>query len=340
MDGGGAVLKVVPPSRFMASEEGNEVNYLDLIILAKLDADSTVEKFGSQINTSFFETANLMGTLKIKGLLDIQSSIGGRSPLILTGEGKDVLTQATARSQEPLDTLDQAILHALAGGVRLWPELMEAINIRSRDLAFHLYKLKAGDYIDHEVRSGKVSFSLTEKGFNITGGVRVRTPTSAASAPGASASAGSPPSSPAKPHNIANSFESEINDILNFGGFVKKKEATANGGKAAAPVGSISSPISRSATPASAPLSDPGASPSSASSPSSSSPASSSMTGSATPVSMPGMDAKPRLDRTSMLLSKIEFYAQNYWLYGVLVLLLLALVAYALVVGILPRPGV
>ena len=93
-----------------------EINYLDLIILRKIDAESSIEKFGTQINTSYFETANLLGTMKIKGLLDIQSSIGGQSPILITGDGRDLLSEAVRKAAEPPDTLDQAILHALAGG--------------------------------------------------------------------------------------------------------------------------------------------------------------------------------------------------------------------------------
>jgi len=62
---------------------GEELTYLDLLVLRKIDSDSSVEKFGQQINTSFFETANVLGTMKIKGFVDIQSSIGGQSPLVV-----------------------------------------------------------------------------------------------------------------------------------------------------------------------------------------------------------------------------------------------------------------
>ncbi|MCX6772534.1 MAG: hypothetical protein NTV88_02060 [Candidatus Micrarchaeota archaeon] len=48
----------------------NELSFLDIAILRKIDAESSVEKFGSMINTSFFETANLLGTTKIKGYMN------------------------------------------------------------------------------------------------------------------------------------------------------------------------------------------------------------------------------------------------------------------------------
>ena len=149
-----------------------DTNYLDLIILKKIDASSSVEKFGTLINTSFFETANLLGTLKVKGLLDIQSSMGGQSPVSLTGEGKELLEHASRKAAEEFDDLDIAILSAMAGGVRDLGVLASAINIRPKDLAFRLNKLKVSDYIDYEVRAGKVFLSLTEKGFMLSGGAR------------------------------------------------------------------------------------------------------------------------------------------------------------------------
>ena len=160
----------------------DEINYLDLIVLRKMDAESSVEKFGSAINTSFFETANILGTMKIKGLVDIHSSIAGHSPLVITGEGQDFLAMAMQKASEPLDALDHAALSAIGSGIRDLNSLQQSINVRGRDLALHLHKLKMQDYIDHEVRSGRVLLSLTEKGFVLAGNATWRPPETAGGA--------------------------------------------------------------------------------------------------------------------------------------------------------------
>jgi len=152
----------------------NELTFLDLIILKKTTPDSSVENFGSMINTSFFETANLLGTVKIKGYIDIESSVGGISKVTLTDAGQGILALAEKRKAEPIEPLDNAILHALAGGAKS-PELLQAqLNIRSGDIAYHVLKLVEQGFMDYGVRSAKVSFVLTEQGFNATGGVRVQ----------------------------------------------------------------------------------------------------------------------------------------------------------------------
>ncbi len=152
----------------------NELSFLDLAILKKIDAESSVEKFGSIINTSFFETANLLGTIKIKGYIGIESSIGGISKVTLTDAGSSILQVAGQRTAEPIDPLDNAILHALAGGAKELDAMQSQLSIRGADLAFHLNKLSAQGFIDYTVQSAKVSFVLTEQGFNSVGGVRVQ----------------------------------------------------------------------------------------------------------------------------------------------------------------------
>jgi hypothetical protein len=150
----------------------NELTFLDLVVLKKIDADSSVEKFGSAINTSFFETANLLGTIKIKGYLDIEPSIGGLSKVALTEAGKGILFMAEKKASEPLEPLDNAILHAFAGGAGSLEAVQASLNVRSADLAYHINKLVSQGYADYGVRSGKVNFTLTEQGFNSTGGVK------------------------------------------------------------------------------------------------------------------------------------------------------------------------
>jgi len=195
---------------------GEELTYLDLLVLRKIDSDSSVEKFGQQISTSFFETANVLGTMKIKGFVDIQSSIGGQSPLVVTGTGSDILATAMQKAAEPIDSLDQAILKAIGGGARELGALTSTLNIRSADMAFHLHKLKSQDYIDHEVRSAKVMLSLTEKGFILTGGAVIKP---AAPAPVASVASSPIQSSPVHPipsqsSGSAVSTPNDIQDIM------------------------------------------------------------------------------------------------------------------------------
>ncbi|MFA5930106.1 MAG: hypothetical protein WC861_04450 [Candidatus Micrarchaeia archaeon] len=158
----------------------NELTFLDLVILKKIDANSSVENFGSAINTSFFETANLLGTVKIKGYVNIETSIGGISKVAITDAGMGILTLAEKKAAEPLEPLDNALLHALAGGAKDPSALQAQLNIRSGDLAYHINKMVVQSFMDYEVRSGKVGLMLTEQGFNSTGGVKVQgAPTSA-----------------------------------------------------------------------------------------------------------------------------------------------------------------
>jgi len=152
----------------------NELNFLDLVVLKKIDAESSVEKFGSIINTSFFETANLLGTMKIKGYVNIESSVGGVSRVIMTDAGASILSVAKQKADEPIEPLDNAILHAVAAGTKETGALKDALNVRSGDLAFHVNKLVAQGFLDYEVRSAKVSLVLSEQGFNATGAVRMQ----------------------------------------------------------------------------------------------------------------------------------------------------------------------
>jgi len=152
----------------------NELTFLDLVILKKIGADSTVENFGSAINTSFFETANLLGTLKIKGYVNIESSVGGISKVVIADAGKGILALAEKKAAEPIEPLDSALLHALAGGAKTPEALQSALNIRSGDLAYHINKMAAQGFMDYDVRAASASLMLTEQGFNSTGGMKVQ----------------------------------------------------------------------------------------------------------------------------------------------------------------------
>ncbi len=216
---------------------GDDITYLDLLILKKIDSQSTIEKFGLKINTSFFDTANLIGSMKLKGLLNIESSVAGQSLITISGDGKDLISVAIQKSSEPIDSLDQTILNALVSGVRDLNTLQKVINLRSKDMAFHLYKLKAYDYIDQSVQSAKVNFSLTEKGFLLTKGYRSSIKASDINHISSSESnSGSKlpsvdPGAPSLSQNSSStviqkkssSIEDEIRELFNFGSFNKKK---------------------------------------------------------------------------------------------------------------------
>ena len=340
----------------------DEINYLDLIVLRKMDAESTVEKFGSTINTSFFETANLLGTMKIKGLVDIHSSIAGHSPLVITGEGQDFLALAMQKASEPLDALDRAALSAIGAGMRDLNSLQQALNVRGRDLALHLHKLKMQDYIDHEVRSSRVILSLTEKGFILAGNTVWRPPEGAGGAANAagdgttggaafSGAASGANASGAKsvtnvPATKARSAADDIEDIIRGLGRPKSTPAPAT----ASPIAPGSS-IPASAPPASAQARNaPAARASSAAGPAAStaspvSPPRGLMSvpgaGSSLPASAagasPSYGGEMKLDRTTMLLSKLEFYLKAYLPYAILLVILLIVIVVAVVSGLASR---
>lgn len=314
----------------------DETNYLDLIILKKIDATSTVEKFGTMINTSFFETANILGTLKVKGLIDIQSSMAGQSPIMLTGEGKETLEHASRKASEEIDSLDKTVLAALAGGVRDLASLSAAINLRPKDLAFRLNKLKVSDYIDYSVRSGKVMLSLSEKGFMLAGGARgakvppdgqapaVPSASGAAKAAPSSSSTSSPaekkPSAPPwaaffgpKPNSQERASQKDIDDIL------------ASGANNDAPAPSTS------VKPGQTRLSDASAMPNAAAKPQAA----------PEPARVPVRDKPLTAEEMQMarLSSKLEYYVQSYWVYALLLAILIALIVFAVAVASLPASG-
>jgi len=304
---------------------GNEITYLDLAVLKKIDSESTVEKFGMTINTSFFDAANMLGSMKIKGLIDMQSSIGGQSPISITAEGKELLSTAIQRAAEPINSLDQAILGTLVTGVRELAQLQNSINIRSKDLAFHLYKLKAYDYVDDSIQSAKVNFSLTEKGFLLTRSYRSAT-SAAEMAPKKEEQKPPPPEE--KKHGI----EDEIKDLFNLSSFRRPPAKKA-------PVAGISEvekkPSGFSASARGAPFVQ-GIPPSPEEAKAAQASASASGGGVKVPQTAepPPWMRKPvpkKLDKNKMLASKTEFYLQRYGVF----LLLLAIFFLIVVVAII-----
>ncbi|MCX6777327.1 MAG: hypothetical protein NT157_00395 [Candidatus Micrarchaeota archaeon] len=146
----------------------DELTFLDLVALQRIDSDSTVERFGSKINSSFFDAANLLGSLKIKGFINIDSSIGA-SKITVTKEAEEILKLADAKANDEVDELDGAVIKAVAAGLKMPGRISEKLNIRSRDLTFRIYKLVKKNYLDYVVRSGRVELILTEDGFKASG---------------------------------------------------------------------------------------------------------------------------------------------------------------------------
>lgn len=321
----------------------DEINYLDLIVLRKMDAESSVEKFGSTINTSFFETANLLGTMKIKGLLDIHSSIAGHSPLVITGEGQDFLAMAMQKASEPLDALDRAALSAIGAGMRDLNSLQNALSIRGRDLAMHLHKLKMQDYIDHEVRSGRVFFSLTEKGFILAGSSTWRPPelTGGAASSGAASGAGGANAAGAKqvtnvPATKARSAADDIEDIIRGLGRGSKPYTAASSGVPIAPGSSIPA-ASNAALAAQSSRGLMGVSGAGAPVPAGAGGAFAPASAAGSPSSASAYGGEMKLDRTTMLLSKLEYYLKAYLPFAILLFLLLAVLVVAVVSGLAGR---
>lgn len=142
-----------------------DINFLDLACLLKIGPDTVMEKFGSLINTSFFDASSIAGTLKQKGLIEFTNDFPGPNGMKVTELGKGLMTEAEAKGAEQFDTLDSTILQQMSGGKRMPAELGNTLNIRSKDLAFRLYKLYRQNYIIYELKNGTVDLLLTESGF-------------------------------------------------------------------------------------------------------------------------------------------------------------------------------
>ncbi len=141
------------------------VSFIELVALTKITAESTVEKFGSLINSSFFDASNILATLKQKGLVDFVTAFPSQSTLKLTDRGSALLAENAKRSTEPLDQLDTAILSQLASGKRNLVELSAALGVAQKDLAIHIYKLSTQQDLTYELVNAAVTMYLTEKGF-------------------------------------------------------------------------------------------------------------------------------------------------------------------------------
>lgn len=141
-----------------------DLEFIDVAILKKIDDETTVENFGSKINSTFFEAANLLGNLKVKGYIDIHSSIGN-SPVIISEKGRLLIKELDVFSQDALSRFDLAVLGNVKGGVKDPGQIEELLNTTSRDVAFSLYRLWSKGLVEYFVRNGRVEVRLTSQGF-------------------------------------------------------------------------------------------------------------------------------------------------------------------------------
>jgi hypothetical protein len=149
----------------MAEEERENITFMDLACLFKIAPDTTLERFGTLINASIFDAANISGSLKQKGLIDFTAYYPGPNSISVTESGKALKDEAEAKSATVLDELDDEILAQLSGGTRIPVELQSTLNLRSRDLALRIYKLSKQNLLSYELKNGNVELMLTEQGF-------------------------------------------------------------------------------------------------------------------------------------------------------------------------------
>ncbi|MGC8923651.1 MAG: hypothetical protein ACP5H8_00445 [Candidatus Micrarchaeia archaeon] len=142
----------------------SDIEFIDIALLKRIDAETTVENFGPKISSTFFEAANLLGALKLKGFVDIHSSIGN-SPVIITESGKELLKELDLFSEGNLGRVDIAVLGHIKGGVRDPTQIENLLNINSRDVAYSIYKLWKKKFIDYRIKNGTVEVMLTAHGF-------------------------------------------------------------------------------------------------------------------------------------------------------------------------------
>ncbi len=142
----------------------DDIEFLDVALLKRIDAETTVESFGSRISSTFFEAANLLGTLKIKGLIDIHSAIGN-SPVLITEKGRMLLKDLDVNAEAEPSKMDLAVLGSIRGGLKNPKQIEGTLNIKSNDIAYAIYKLAKRGFIDYRVRNAGVELMLTTQGF-------------------------------------------------------------------------------------------------------------------------------------------------------------------------------
>ncbi len=143
----------------------DEINFLDLAALLKIAPDTTVEKYGSLINSSLFDAANVLGSLNNKKLISFTTAFPNQNPIAITDLGKQVIAEANEKANLDFDHLDLSILNQLNAGKSALPDISGAINVRPRDLAMHLFKLAKQGFMTYDFRNGSIKMMLTDKGF-------------------------------------------------------------------------------------------------------------------------------------------------------------------------------
>lgn len=142
---------------------GNDLEFIDVIVLKKIDADSTVESFGSRLG-GIFEAANILGGIKLKGYIDIHSIIGN-SPVIITDKGNSLLHDLDVHARTPITKIDKAVLDSIKKSFKEPGQISRMLNINSRDIAYSLNKLWVKNLINVSSHNGKVDITLTVQGF-------------------------------------------------------------------------------------------------------------------------------------------------------------------------------
>lgn len=143
----------------------DEINFFDLASLLRVKPDTTMERFGGMLNSSYFDGANIAATLSQKKLISFNTALPGQSIITITDAGKQLIDEANMKAKADFDHLDLAIITQISNGKSSPGDIGAGVNVRPRDLAMHLNKLSQQEYITYEFRSGAVSLMLTEKGF-------------------------------------------------------------------------------------------------------------------------------------------------------------------------------
>ncbi len=143
----------------------DEINFFDLASLLKIKPDTTMERFGGMLNSSYFDGANIAATLSQKKLISFNTALPGQSIITITETGKQLIDEANTKANIDFDHLDLAIITQVSNGKTTPADIGAGVNVRPRDLAMHLFKLSQQDFVTYEFRSGAVSVMLTEKGF-------------------------------------------------------------------------------------------------------------------------------------------------------------------------------
>ncbi|NYZ79587.1 hypothetical protein H0N99_05585 [Candidatus Micrarchaeota archaeon] len=153
-----------------------ELTFLDLVILQRIEPGTVMEKFGPKINSQFFESANILATVKQKGYIDFKTSHFGNSEVEVTQVGARMLEVADEKAKEAVDNLDLAILQKIVAGYKDPEDIKNELNIRSGDLALRIHKLVKQDLVSYSLRNIKISLSITEDGFKKVGSIKGEKP--------------------------------------------------------------------------------------------------------------------------------------------------------------------